>query len=117
MRKLTFIAGLAIGYVLGTRAGRERYEQLSKAAHDLAATPGVQSATRNAKQAAGSAAGKAADAVVGAGSRSCRAGPVRARPSPGRLPWLRRPEPVRPGPAPGRPDYGLAEHPPGCANV
>ena len=65
MRKLTFIAGLAIGYVLGTRAGRERYEQLRKTAHDLAATPGVQSATRNAKQAAGSAAGKAADAVVG----------------------------------------------------
>ncbi|MFC1416401.1 YtxH domain-containing protein [Streptacidiphilus cavernicola] len=65
MRKLTFIAGLALGYVLGTRAGRERYEQLSKAAHDLAQAPTVQSATRNAKQAAGTAAGKAADAVVG----------------------------------------------------
>jgi transcription elongation factor len=65
MRKLTFIMGLALGYVLGTRAGRERYEQLRKSARDLSQAPAVQSATRNAKQAAGSAAEKAADAVVG----------------------------------------------------
>ena len=64
MRKLTFLAGVAVGYVLGTRAGRERYEQLRKTARDLSQTPAVQSATRNAKQAAGSAAGKAADAVA-----------------------------------------------------
>ena len=65
MRKLTFLAGLAIGYVIGTRAGRERYEQLRKTARDLAQTPAVQSATRNAKQAAGSAASRAADTVAG----------------------------------------------------
>jgi hypothetical protein len=65
MRKLTFLAGLAVGYVLGTRAGRERYEQLRKTARDLSQTPAVQTATRNAKQAAGTAAGKAADAVAG----------------------------------------------------
>ncbi|MEU2676681.1 DUF5682 family protein, partial [Streptomyces sp. NPDC007107] len=34
--RLTFIAGVALGYVLGTRAGRERYEQLKKAAQQLA---------------------------------------------------------------------------------
>lgn len=28
--KLLFVAGLATGYVLGTRAGRERYEQIKK---------------------------------------------------------------------------------------
>jgi len=28
MKMLTFAAGLAAGYVLGTRAGRERFEQL-----------------------------------------------------------------------------------------
>ncbi|GAB3615729.1 hypothetical protein GCM10027416_02860 [Okibacterium endophyticum] len=28
--KLIFVAGLATGYVLGTRAGRERYEQIKK---------------------------------------------------------------------------------------
>jgi len=65
MRKVTFLTGLALGYVLGTRAGRERYEQLRKTARDLSQTPAVQSATRSAKQAAGSAAGKAADAVAG----------------------------------------------------
>ncbi|WP_037605101.1 hypothetical protein [Streptacidiphilus rugosus] len=64
MRKLTFIAGLAIGYVLGTRAGRERYEQLRKTARDLSQTSAVQSATRGAKQAAGSAANKAGQAVA-----------------------------------------------------
>ncbi|WP_165068232.1 YtxH domain-containing protein [Marisediminicola senii] len=29
--KLTLVAGLAVGYVLGSRAGRERYEQIKKA--------------------------------------------------------------------------------------
>ena len=36
--RLTFIAGLATGYVLGARAGRERYEQLRKAAQRIART-------------------------------------------------------------------------------
>ena len=30
--KILFAAGLAVGYVFGTRAGRERYEQLKSAA-------------------------------------------------------------------------------------
>lgn len=30
MAKLTFIAGLAAGYVLGSRAGRQRYEQIRR---------------------------------------------------------------------------------------
>jgi hypothetical protein len=64
MRKLTFLAGLAIGYVLGTRAGRERYEQLRQTARDLSQTQAVQSATRNAKAAAGTAAAKAGHAVA-----------------------------------------------------
>ena len=64
MRKLTFLAGLAIGYVLGTRAGRERYEQLRQTARDLSQTQAVQSATRNAKAAAGSAASKAGHAFA-----------------------------------------------------
>ena len=28
MRKMTLLVGLATGYVLGTKAGRERYEQI-----------------------------------------------------------------------------------------
>jgi hypothetical protein len=34
--------GLAIGYVFGTKAGRERYEQLSQSAKRLAADPSLQ---------------------------------------------------------------------------
>ncbi|MBF9073938.1 YtxH domain-containing protein [Streptacidiphilus fuscans] len=64
MRKLTFIAGLAVGYVLGTRAGRERYEQMRKTARDLSQTQAVQSAGRNAKVAANNAANKAGQAVA-----------------------------------------------------
>jgi hypothetical protein len=34
--------GLAIGYVFGTKAGRERYDQLSQSAKRLAADPSMQ---------------------------------------------------------------------------
>ncbi len=64
MHKPTFITGLAVGYVLGTRAGRERYDQISRAAHTIAQAPAVQSATRTATQAAGSAAHTAAHTLV-----------------------------------------------------
>lgn len=30
--KLTLVAGVAVGYVLGSRAGRARYEQIARAA-------------------------------------------------------------------------------------
>lgn len=35
MKKLAFVLGLMIGYVFGTRAGRERYEQIKRAAATL----------------------------------------------------------------------------------
>lgn len=50
--RATFMAGLAAGFVLGARAGRERYEQLKKAARRAADNPAVQ-------QAAGAAAAQA----------------------------------------------------------
>ncbi|HXR44179.1 MAG TPA: YtxH domain-containing protein [Pseudolysinimonas sp.] len=40
--KILFVAGLGIGYVLGTRAGRERYEQLKEQAARLWNDPRVQ---------------------------------------------------------------------------
>lgn len=40
----TFVLGMAAGYVLGSRAGRERYEQLVQAYHKLADHPMVQGA-------------------------------------------------------------------------
>ncbi|WP_037576602.1 hypothetical protein [Phaeacidiphilus oryzae] len=57
MRKLSFLCGLAFGYVLGARAGRERYEQIRKSARDLSQSPAVQKATRSARDAVGSQLG------------------------------------------------------------
>lgn len=40
--KILFVAGLAAGYVLGAKAGRQRYEQIKTRASDLWNSPGVQ---------------------------------------------------------------------------
>lgn len=40
--KLLFVAGLGVGYVLGTRAGREQYEKLKTQASRLWNDPRVQ---------------------------------------------------------------------------
>jgi transcriptional accessory protein Tex/SPT6 len=40
--KILFVAGLGIGYVLGSRAGRERYESIKKSASKLWNDPRVQ---------------------------------------------------------------------------
>jgi hypothetical protein len=42
--RITFMTGLAAGFVLGTRAGRERYEQMRKLARGVADNPAVQQA-------------------------------------------------------------------------
>jgi len=42
--RVTFVAGFAAGYVLGARAGRERYEQLRKLSQSAAGNPVVQKA-------------------------------------------------------------------------
>ena len=42
----TFLAGLAVGFVAGTRSGRERYEQMVKAGRALVESPTVKKATR-----------------------------------------------------------------------
>ncbi|MEU9288041.1 YtxH domain-containing protein [Streptomyces sp. NPDC048275] len=57
--RLTFVAGLALGYVLGTRAGRERYEQLKKSARQLAQNPAVRNTAESAAQQGREFAGKA----------------------------------------------------------
>ncbi len=40
--KSGIVLGMAVGYVLGTKAGRERYEQLSASARRLADNPSLQ---------------------------------------------------------------------------
>jgi len=41
--KLSLLVGAAVGYVLGARAGRERYEQIVRMARNLAGSQTVQS--------------------------------------------------------------------------
>lgn len=48
MRKLTILISGAIGYVLGTRAGRERYEQIKSMAGRVKDDPRVQEKAQQA---------------------------------------------------------------------
>jgi hypothetical protein len=50
MKFLTLAAGVAVGYVLGTRAGREKYEQIRANARKLSSHPGVVQAQDKAKE-------------------------------------------------------------------
>ncbi len=61
--KVTFVVGLAVGYVIGTRAGRERYEQLKKSMRQLSQNPAVRNAAESAAQGGREVAGKAFHAV------------------------------------------------------
>src|SRR5262245_14779646 len=42
--RMAFLAGLAVGFVLGTREGRERYDQMVRKARQLLDHPTVQEA-------------------------------------------------------------------------
>lgn len=44
MRKLSFVLGFGVGYVLGSKAGRQRYEQLLRSWRQLRDNPAVQEA-------------------------------------------------------------------------
>ncbi|SDH37105.1 hypothetical protein SAMN05216553_12075 [Lentzea fradiae] len=68
------LVGAAIGYVLGAKAGRERYDQIVRLWHRFTANPTVRKtagqakdkafeAAHQAKDLAADAAGKAADAA------------------------------------------------------
>ena len=52
MGKLTFIAGMAAGYVLGARAGRKRYEQIRRTSGKVWHSGPVQKQVVNAKEVA-----------------------------------------------------------------
>ena len=67
MAKTTFLLGAAVGYVLGARAGRGRYEQIAAQASKWWGNPAVQDRVSTVQDAAvgtaKSAAGKATTAV------------------------------------------------------
>ena len=58
---LKLLAGLAAGYVLGARAGRERYERIAEATRRLAERPQVRELTGKARSGLGAGLEKAAD--------------------------------------------------------
>ncbi|MQY11419.1 hypothetical protein SRB5_15350 [Streptomyces sp. RB5] len=57
--RIAFVAGMAVGYVLGARAGRERYEEIKKAARDFSQNPAVRNAAEAAALGGRDAAAKA----------------------------------------------------------
>jgi hypothetical protein len=48
--KILLLTGLAVGYVLGTRAGRERYDEIKDAATKLWNDPRVQKPVKQAEE-------------------------------------------------------------------
>ena len=107
MGKLTFIAGLAAGYVLGARAGRQRYEQIARTSGKVWNSGPVQKQVGTAKEvartkAAPVVADMVADAARATGEklRSSRTvtAPRPSRPAHPRAPPARRPS--RPAPSP-----------------
>lgn len=64
VKKTTLLIGGAIGYVLGTRAGRERYDQIKQTAGKVRRNPTVQSVVDDARAEAKAAARQAADSVT-----------------------------------------------------
>jgi hypothetical protein len=66
--RISFLGGLAIGYVLGAQAGRERYEQLKQLARKAAESPAMQQ-TAGALQAQATATAKTAKDKATTGMR------------------------------------------------
>ena len=63
MSKIVTLAAAATGYVLGTRAGRQRYEQISTQAQKLWQDPRVQKAASEARETAAAKAPVVKDKV------------------------------------------------------
>ena len=116
MKKLMLLVAGGVGYVLGARAGRERYEQIKKAATRVKEDPRVQEKAHQAadlakdkapvvKDKVASAASTAADKVTPVGQRQRRP-PLRPR---GAAAPRQHRAPGRPLPA-GQPAVGRRTH-------
>ena len=65
MKKITVLVAGAAGYVLGARAGRQRYDQIAAGARKVMGNPKVQSAKQQAQDFAAEQASAAGSAVAG----------------------------------------------------
>lgn len=81
MKRFLFLAGLVIGFVLGSRTGRGPYESIERTARQVADDPEVQrqaarardTAGRVAQDAAGTVKDKAPDVAAGVGGAAAGA--------------------------------------------
>lgn len=89
MSKITLGIAFAAGYVVGARAGRDRYEQIRASAQKVAENPKVQAVAESAKEKAGevastvaeSAKDRAVDAVGAVKEKAAETGgPISAAP-------------------------------------
>ena len=64
MKKIPLLLAAGVGYVLGARAGRARYEQIKSGAQKLAEDPRLQAAKDKATDAAKEKAGEVAHAAA-----------------------------------------------------
>ncbi len=63
IRRLTLAVGFSAGYVLGAKAGKERYAQIESKVRELLGQPAVQDFTSNVANTASAAADKAKTTV------------------------------------------------------
>ena len=79
MSKIVTLTAVGVGYVLGARAGRQRYEQIAKSARKVWADPRVQQAAADARTAAAEKAPVVKEKIVQAassvGDRATAGGP------------------------------------------
>jgi hypothetical protein len=75
--KVAFVVGFGLGYVLGARAGRERYEQLKQWWSRLGGSPAIQRAAGRTREVASAGARRTLTLVQQGVERTSTA--VRAR--------------------------------------
>lgn len=73
--KISFLAGMALGYVLGSRAGRGSYEKITASLKGLAAKDSVQNAVAAVQKKVTTEAGEAVNKLVHRVLPSQSAGP------------------------------------------
>jgi hypothetical protein len=64
IRKLTLVAGFGAGYILGAKAGTQRYDQIMSKFRELAGMPAVQDMTSTLADTAGQIGDKAKATVT-----------------------------------------------------
>jgi len=105
--RIVFMTGVAVGFLLGARAGRERYEQIMRLARRAADNPSVQQAAAAAQAQAAGFAQTARERVPGlAGVSRSRSGGSRHQRAPGSGPG----SPAGPSPD-GQPYVGTPGQP------